>query len=97
MSQTKKTSELFKVISKLDSAQDCELFFTDLCTPAELEAMAGRWKAVQLLSQGLSYRDVYEQCGVSTATVTRVARCLALGSGGYRSALKNLRLQRDKK
>ena len=58
-------------------------FFTDLCTPAELEAMADRWQVVPLLHQGIPYRTIHEKTGVSVTTITRVARCLTLGSGGY--------------
>jgi TrpR-related protein YerC/YecD len=62
-------------------------FLEDLCTPAEILAMADRWRVAQLLDEGLPYRQIYEKTGVSTATVTRVARSLALGAGGYRAAL----------
>jgi TrpR-related protein YerC/YecD len=86
--------ELFKAISGLESRDEVKQFFTDLCTPAELMAMADRWKAARLLRDGLSYREIYEKSGVSTATVTRVARCLTLGAGGYRLALERLAPQR---
>ena len=70
------------------SKEECREFLTDLCTPAELEAMVGRWKVARMLKDGLSYREIYSKSGVSTATVTRVARCVTLGTGGYRLALK---------
>ena len=59
-------------------------FFTDLCTPAELESMADRWQVVPLLRQGMPYRSIHEQTGVSVTTITRVARCLSFGTGGYK-------------
>lgn len=86
-----KEKELFSAILKLESPEDCRKFFEDLCTPAELQAMADRWKVAQLLNDGLPYRTIYEKTGVSTATVTRVARCLEYGEG-YR-----ILLQRNKK
>lgn len=79
---------LFEAVGALPDAAECAAFFADLCTPAELEALAGRWKVARLLDQGLPYREISEKTGISTATVTRVARCLTYGrEGGYRRAL----------
>jgi TrpR-related protein YerC/YecD len=83
----KDLQDLYKTIAGLKTKDEVRQFFTDLCTPAELMAMADRWKAARLLREGLSYREIYEKSGVSTATVTRVARCLTLGAGGYRLVL----------
>lgn len=88
--ESKDLEALFKVISGLKSKDEVKQFLTDLCTPAELSAMADRWKAARLLTEGMSYREIYEKSGVSTATVTRVARCLTLGAGGYRLVLNRL-------
>ncbi|MDP1603894.1 MAG: YerC/YecD family TrpR-related protein [Legionella sp.] len=74
---------LMHAISLLQNQNEATAFFTDLCTPAELEAMADRWLVVPLLRQGIPYRTIHEQTGVSVTTITRVARCLSLGSGGY--------------
>ena len=78
---------LYDAVLTLGDAQDCADFFSDLCTPAELSDMTDRWKAARLLAKGLPYREIYEKTGVSTATVTRVARALNHGAGGYRKAL----------
>ena len=79
---------LFEALLSLKDAGECASFFSDLCTPAELEALAGRWKVARLLDQELPYREISEKTGISTATVTRVARCLTYGrDGGYRRAL----------
>ena len=80
--------ELIKTLLSLKGKDECREFLEDLCTPAELSALAGRWKVARMLEDGLSYREIYEKSGVSTATVTRVARCVTLGTGGYRLALK---------
>ena len=79
---------LFSAVSSLKSADECGAFFADLCTPAELDALAGRWKVARLLDKGMPYREISERTGISTATVTRVARCLTYGKdGGYRRLL----------
>lgn len=78
-----KIDQLMKAIALIETREEAQHFFTDLCTPAELEAMADRWQVVPLLRQGIPYRQIHEQTGVSVATITRVARFINLGSGGY--------------
>jgi TrpR-related protein YerC/YecD len=67
----------------LRSVEECRAFLRDLCTPAELQAMADRWAVVECLRRGLPYREVHRQTGVSVTTIGRVARYLAQGNGGY--------------
>lgn len=67
-------------------------FLEDLCTPAELQALADRWRVVPLLLQGLPYREIHDLTGVSVTTVGRVARCIEFGAGGYRAAAEQLGL-----
>ncbi len=76
--------ELFRAVLALETIEEARAFFRDLCTPAEIEAMADRWAVVEALGRGLSYRDVHERTGVSVTTVGRVARYLERGYGGYR-------------
>lgn len=76
-------SDLMQTISQLKNKEEALQFFTDLCTPAELESMADRWQVVPLLKQGIPYRTIHEQTGVSVTTITRVARSLSFGTGGY--------------
>lgn len=78
---------LFKAILRLREVDDCERFFTDLCTPAEIAAMADRWAVARLLDKQIPYRRIQETTHVSTATITRVARALHHGEGGYRDVL----------
>ena len=61
-------------------------FLKDLCTPGEFSSMAERWRIVNMVNEGVSYRQIGTQIGASTATVTRVARALVEGKG-YRSLL----------
>jgi len=81
--KTNALAELMQAISLLNNQEEFLAFFTDLCTPAELEAMSDRWLVVPLLLKGLPYRSIHEQTGVSVTTITRVARTISLGSGGY--------------
>lgn len=89
---------LFGAIVSLRDVDECRRFFNDLCTPAELQALADRWQVVQLLQQELPYRRIHELTGVSVTTIGRVARYLAEGFGGYRLALERVaRRQRRSK
>lgn len=81
---------LFHAIMSLRTPAECEQFFTDLCTPAELEALVDRWAVVGYLDEGLPYRRIHELTGVSVTTIGRVARYLTSGTGGYGTALKRL-------
>ena len=80
-------NELFQAIQSLETREEAERFLRDLCTLAELEAMAHRWEAARLLDRGLPYTEVAAKTGASTTTVTRVAHWLRHGEGGYRLAL----------
>lgn len=74
---------LFSAILTLRTVEECRAFFRDLCTPAELQALADRWAVVGLLQQGVPYREIHKQTGVSVTTIGRVARYLTNGHGGY--------------
>ena len=81
---------LFAAIAALRSPQECRAFLRDLCTPAELQAMADRWAVVEWLQRGLPYREIHRLTGVSVTTIGRVARFLANGNGGYLLAAERL-------
>jgi TrpR-related protein YerC/YecD len=82
--------ELFSAVLELKDVAECRAFFQDLCTPAELQAMKDRWAVVELLADGLTYRQIRDKTGVSVTTVGRVARCLAEQPAGYAAVLKRM-------
>ena len=82
--------ELCTAIAALKTKEELKLFLEDLLTPSEVKSISERWTVVRKLEKGSSYRRIYEETGVSTATVTRVARALTSGAGGYRKALDRL-------
>ncbi len=89
--RTDEMRELFETLAAFDSVDDLERFLRDLCTLAELEAMAHRWSVARLLDQGLPYLEIAERTHASTTTVTRVAHWVRYGEGGYRLALDRLK------
>jgi TrpR-related protein YerC/YecD len=82
---------LCRALLALRTVDECRAFLTDLCTPAELQAMTDRWAVAQHLADGLSYRRIHELTGVSVTTIGRVARYLNAGAGGYARALQRTR------
>lgn len=82
---------LCQALLTLSSVEECKAFLRDLCTPAELQALADRWAVVRLLQQGATYRAINRQTGVSVTTVGRVARYLTDGNGGYALAAERTR------
>ena len=78
---------LASAVAALDDPAGVHALLVDLCTPAELQALADRWQVACLLDQGLAYREIQARTGVSVTTVGRVARFLESGAGGYRAAL----------
>ena len=86
---------LFRAVVALESVDEARAFFRDLCTPAELQAMADRWAVVGPLERGVPYREIQDKTGVSVTTIGRVARFLESGFGGYRLVAERLRGQRE--
>src|SRR5687768_13291932 len=82
---------LYSAVLTLKTPEECRGFFRDLCTPAELQAMADRWAVVEMLQRDLPYREIHRLTGVSVTTVGRVARYLSAGNGGYSLAVERLK------
>lgn len=89
----KAETALFEAILQLKTPEECDLFFRDLCTPAEINAMSERWRVARLLDAGeLSYREIHDKTGVSLATIGRVARFLSQEAyQGYRLIIDRLK------
>ncbi len=81
---------LFEAILNLESAEECYGFFEDICTIKEIQDMSQRLEVAILLRNGLNYQDISKKTGVSTATISRVSKCLNYGSGGYSAAIEKL-------
>jgi TrpR-related protein YerC/YecD len=77
---------LLEAFLAMKTAAEMRALLDDLCTPAELEAIADRWRVVPLLLEETPYREIHDRTGVSVTTIGRIARSLAFGAGGYRLA-----------
>ena len=87
----KSTDRLFKVIAGLKTEEECYAFFEDICTIKEIQDMVQRFDTAVLLDEGRSYNEIADEVGISTATISRVNRCLAYGAGGYRAAIDRMK------
>ncbi|HIV62832.1 MAG TPA: TrpR-like protein, YerC/YecD [Candidatus Butyricicoccus avistercoris] len=87
--------QLFAGIMSLQSIEECYNFFEDLCTITELRAMAQRFQVAKMLDQGQIYSDIVQETGASTATISRVNKCLVYGTDGYRMVLDRTQESED--
>ena len=81
---------LYKAITLIKTEKECAAFFDDICTIKELQDLSQRLDTAILLSEGQNYQAISKQVGVSTATISRVNRCLSYGPGGYRTIINRL-------
>jgi TrpR-related protein YerC/YecD len=88
--------EFFEAVLKLKSVEDCEKFFEDVCTIKELMDMKQRLEVASLLTEGKNYQEVCKVTGASTATISRVNKCLMYGKGGYSLVLDSKTEKVDK-
>ena len=89
--QKPEIDRLFDTILKFSSLDECRSFFEDICTIKEVQAMSQRLQVACQLEAGKNYAEVYEDTGVSSATISRVNKCLLYGNGGYRMVLERLK------
>ena len=78
---------LFSAVLKLKTNEDCQKFFEDVCTIKELQDISQRLEVAALLKDGNNYQEVSKKTGASTATISRVNKCLNYGTGGYNLVL----------
>ena len=87
MSETINVDELYEVILKLKTVDDCKALFNDLCTYKEIDSMAQRIVAAKLLLNNETYEEIIKQTNISSATLSRVSKCVKYGDG-YKKFLK---------
>ena len=88
---TEATKRLFQAILNLKDIDECYNFFEDICTIKEIQDISQRLEVAELLSQNISYLEISKKTGASTATISRVNKCLIYGNDGYKTALERLK------
>ncbi len=84
------TDRLMDSIMRVESREECYNLLEDLCTIKEIIDMGQRLEVARLLNAKKSYQEIFEQTGVSTATISRVNKCLTYGNGGYKTAISKM-------
>ena len=89
-----KFENLFNAIASISSVEECRLFLEDLCTIKELSDMNQRLEVAKLLSDGKNYQEISKETGASSATISRVNKCLTY-SDGYKSMISKIKVDKD--
>lgn len=85
------TDRLFEAILKLENIEECYAFFEDICTINEIKSLAQRLEVAKMLQEKRTYTEIQQITGASTATISRVNRCLSYGSDGYKLILERVK------
>lgn len=93
---SEQADKLFAGVLKLKTVEECYRFFDDLCTIKEVQAMSQRFTVARQLEAGVTYQEIAQKTGASTATISRVNRCLHYGAGGYKLVLERLQNSDDR-
>lgn len=86
----KAIDQLFEAVLTLESVEECYVFFDDLCTVNEIKSLSQRLEVARMLRKSYTYSQIEAETGASTATISRVKRCLNYGNDGYKLALERL-------
>lgn len=82
--------QLCNAVLKLETVEECYQFFEDICTISELKAMSQRLEVAKMLQKRRTYDEIVSRTGASTATISRVKRCLNYGADGYNLVFERL-------
>lgn len=87
MIRNENTENFFRAVLSLKNENECAAFFDDILSIKEIQDIVQRYEVVRLLDKGKNYNEISELTGASSATITRVNKCLHYGNGGYRTVL----------
>lgn len=91
-----KTKSLYNAMLSIENIEECKEFFEDIFTVKELQDISQRFEVAMMLDKGKSYNEISESTGASTATISRVNRCLVYGNGGYKTIISRINTLEDK-
>ena len=83
--------QFYTAVLKLKTEDECRAFFDDVCTIKELQDLIQRFQVALMLDRGMNYMEISRETSVSSATISRVNRCLVYGDGGYRTVIDRMK------
>ena len=89
--KSKENDDLFKAVLSLETEDECYRFFEDLMTVKELQSISQRWQVARLLDANKTYAEIEEKTQASTATISRINKCLSYGAEGYSLVLNRIK------
>ncbi|MFD1849641.1 YerC/YecD family TrpR-related protein [Oceanobacillus bengalensis] len=87
--------QLFDAILSLKDKEECYRFFDDIATMSEVHALSQRLQVAKMLTEGHTYNNIEKETKASTATISRVRRCINYGSDGYEMVLERLDTEKE--
>ena len=87
----KVAKKFYKAVLSLKTEEECSAFFEDVCTIKEFQDLSQRFQVALLLDEGMNYQEISKCTSVSSATISRVNRCLNYGPGGYRTVIERMK------
>ncbi len=91
--QSENIDVLYEAVGLIETREEFYNFFEDLCTITELQAMAHRFAVAKMLTEGYTYQEISEKTGASTATISRINKCIGYGADGYNVILSRMKKQ----
>ena len=91
---TEENRSFFRAILSLETEEECAAFFEDVCTIKEIQDISQRLAVADMLNKGEKYQTIEEKTGASTATISRVNKCLNYGTGAYRTILERMKSEK---
>jgi TrpR-related protein YerC/YecD len=88
--KSEETDELFKAILSLENEEECYRFFEDICTINEIHAISQRLQVAKMLNNKATYSEIEDKTKASTATISRINKCLVYGADGYKTVLERI-------
>ncbi|MCI9031064.1 MAG: hypothetical protein HFK09_00875 [Clostridia bacterium] len=89
--QSENIDVLYEAVGLIETREEFYNFFEDLCTITELQAMAHRFAVAKMLTEGFTYQEISEKTGASTATISRINKCIGYGADGYNVILSRMK------
>ncbi len=95
--EKKNLEQFYRAILSIKDEEECRKFFDDVATIREMLDMSARLEVARMLDEGTVFSEISKETGASSATISRVNKCLTYGEGGYKAVLDRINKKKRKK